>query len=220
MSVDIAIGAAQHGRDLFDWITAGAAVLGLGVVAAYTVVTYKQWQEAKQANEMAKRNALAALELTERSLIYSKRAWLVATDSQPPHLSWDGDFSKYTLRVSVINTGGVPALVRRESLQMVFTERGVTPITPPSDEEGAPVVERGAEVVPNDAKPVPLGEFRLPQIMKYRFDELREATLDVFIFYTAEYIDCFEKPWRTVACWRCDGESLEWAPAPRYTELR
>jgi hypothetical protein len=216
------------------WITSFTGVLAVVALlqwwamrrqATYMQDALKETRDSsREALEQTRRSNAAtekSNEIAEKAMIYSKRSWLVATDdSRPPHFALDGNFSKYTLQISVTNTGGVPALVQRQAIQIVFTKRGVPPPKPQLGENSEAIVTSGEVVVPNDSKPIPLAELQLPLLMQTQFDELRGAIMELFIFYIVEYTDCFERPWRTVACWRCGGESLEWEPAPQYATLR
>jgi hypothetical protein len=119
MDAHIITNTAQHGRDWFDWVTAGAAVAGLGIVATYTALTYKQWKEAKKTNELSAASlemSRQALEQSRLSFEGSQRARLVVTKFEFDEVK-EGPFAA---RAYIANTGHVVATEVRMQTRLIY----------------------------------------------------------------------------------------------------
>ena len=173
MSGDIIVGAAKHGR---DWVDYGGIILtfvGVIVVGLYTCY-------AKKQNE-----------LTEKALIYSKRACLIIVGEPAIPAIQPGRLESWA---KVKNIGDVPASGLRCEAAFALDR---LPMKPTLGDRHSVLNEL---VICGDE----------PIIIEHAFnvDVRPEEALaamnmerQLYFYWLVEYSDCFGKRWRTVKAW-------------------
>jgi len=191
----------SQGRDWLDYLGAVVGLIGLAVVTAYTILTYrllrttrKALAETRRSNEATeKSNAIA-----ERSLELGRRAWLVIDGIR----TVDHD----SIEILVKNVGAVPAIDVCIWSRVYYISPDSIPHRPEPPTEDIEGVIRGLVIGPGRQ----VGQ-------TVRRPLASEKGVTVIAYCEIEYRDLFDKPYRTSGGWHFrPGLPLgrEWRVAP------
>jgi hypothetical protein len=189
MTGDIVVGAVGQGRDLLDWATPIFTLLGVIVVAFYTAYARKQNK------------------LTEKALIYTKRAWLIPRirliEATPNRSVWK-------LSVAIANTGESPGTIIAIGADLLALD----PIGNPRDIPVPRIEERSAIVAQGSSDPY---VFNVPDLSAEE-ENFRTGAKVLFATCLIEYTDVFKQKWRTKAAWHRPKDN-GWVATPGYSEM-
>ena len=168
--------------------TFAVTVLGVGVVALYTYFAYRQNK------------------LTEKALIYGRRAWLVSISQEVP--AWRSA-SSLTAEITMENIGGVPALIKRYGADVVSGK----PLPAVLSLVAAQWKTSGIIVPPG--KSVRLETYEVCGITR---DDTGAGKGEIFApfyyYFIVDYTDCFEKKWRTCVCYAYNDTKMAFEAVP------
>jgi hypothetical protein len=198
--VESANASAGEGSDAATnrWIA-----LFTGVLA---IVAILQWVAMIQQA----RHAKASNRLGERALILGRRSWaIVAGGNAPIFLG----VQRVTVDITLENLSDMPAVVTRYGGSVLIGELPKDVVVRPEQwRRSGQVVVRGRLI-----------SLETLEVRAFSPDELIQAQKDmtpVHFLCVVEYTDCFEKVWRTTACWRYNWIEEKWEAAPDYNILK
>lgn len=212
MSGQIAVDAVQSSRDWVDYATLACTALGVVVVAWYTFITRRQAKLTASALEQTKRSNDATEEsnrIAEKGLELGNRAWMVAIDIEPYALAAGPERS---LWVKIENLGRIPAagVILRGFCGIQTSLDAPVGLTPTENVGSQATVGPGRGVQ---------SRIQLGAITEQIAAHIQCGQFPLLAYCEIEYSDWFQRPRKTVACWRYDPASGDWTAAPKYNRV-
>jgi hypothetical protein len=202
-------------RDWLDYLGAVVGSIGLVVVTAYTILTYRLLRTTREALAETRRSNDAtekSNEIAERSLELGRRAWVVIDIEQP---------DESIIQLTIKNNGGTPATDLRVKYHLAF-EPNTTDVPDYFSAKGHELsmafIGAGGVVF---LTPWPV-QMQIEKIQ--RFARQEEGTF--YCYCEVAYKDIFNKMRTTAMCWHYvfikTGESngeFRWALEPKHTRM-
>jgi hypothetical protein len=154
-------------------------LVGVIVVGLYTYYTKKQH------------------ELTRKTLILSRRAWLIPFLRRPPLITPSD--APYTISIGIENVGGVPGVCLVGNAEVIIAEKfpADVAIAAVDHEPSGMIVVPGTTASPTYFEPQP----PCPGLSATECREILEGSKVIIVYCHILYSDVFEEIWDTALGW-------------------